>query len=161
MNIKTFTLLFLLSSPLVAVCQSQATTDLAVLTDKLAQLPKVKSTQWQDLQLIGGVMLSYKYEACHDNKNDRHAEMVLFKANNTLGVPVEISFQLVPWFGSQCSNCEGIHEGYKQTVRLESGGEQEGICFKNGMNLFSKFLNMDTPKPLTNFTIRDIAVQTK
>jgi len=106
-----------------------------------------------------GISVSSGLQNCDDVKNGISKEYVLLDVHNENSFPVELSFKKNLWFDGKCNSCASNGSELIVSITLEANEEAQGTCDnKDGLRIFSKMLNLDKVRKLTNYELVDITV---
>jgi hypothetical protein len=107
----------------------------------------------------GGVSISSTLENCNDLKNGTHKEYVLLNVHNENSFPVKLSFKKNLWFDGKCNSCTSTSSEHVVSITIEAESEIHGTCSINdNLRIFSKMLNLEKVRKLTNYELVDITV---
>lgn len=152
---------FFLSSKLVLLFIITALLFIADSSTAQISSIKVKSKDWQQFFNNEFVLISYRYDECHDVQEGIHNENVYIRIVNITGQKLKIEWNTEYWYNDICYGCEaGNTENYK-VLTLEPNQQIEGSCGgknQNELRLLSKMLNFNKETVLTNFNLRDFKV---
>ena len=148
MNIKTHLILFV---AFVFLC-----------TNIKAQINK-KPKEWKQYKEMSGVLIYYKYQEYHSEKDGLHQEFLLLKIVNSTSTKLKIQWDIELWYNDKCTTCgkNVFGEHHKEFV-MEGGGCLEGSLDKNSswnLKIFSKFLNYENIPELTKFELKNLIVE--
>jgi len=106
-----------------------------------------------------GISISSTLQNCNDFKNGTHKEYVLLGVLNANPFPVELSFKKNLWFDEKCNSCTSTSPEHVVSITIEAESEMQGTCDNNdGLRIFSKMLNLEKVRKLTNYELVDITV---
>ena len=112
-----------------------------------------------DLIAKDGISISSKLQNCDDVKNGTSKEYVLLDVHNENLFPVELSFKKNLWFDGKCTSCTSTSSEHIVSITIEAQSEMQGDCNKSdGLRIFSKMLNLEKVRKLTNYELVDITV---
>ena len=106
-----------------------------------------------------GISISSALQNCDDVKNGISKEYVLLDVHNENSFPLELSFKKNLWFDGECNSCASTSPEYVVFITLEAESEMHGSCSaNNSLRIFSKMLNLEKVRKLTNYELVDITV---
>lgn len=109
-----------------------------------------------DLITKDGITIASALQSCNDVKNGIAKEYVILSIINENTYPIELTFKKNLWFDGKPSAPSPKHI---ISVKIEANKKAEGSCTeKNGLRIFSKMLNLNKVRKLTNYELVDITV---
>gem|GEM_PF-400392 len=112
-----------------------------------------------DIITKDGVSISSALQNCADVKNGISKEFVILNVYNENSFPVELSFKKNLWFDGKCTSCSSSSMEHLITITLEAESVMHGSCSTNNdLRIFSKMLNLEKVRKLTNYELVDITV---
>lgn len=112
-----------------------------------------------DLITKDGIAIASALQNCDDLENGISKEFVFLSIYNDNSYPVELSFKKNTWFDGKCSNCTSTSSEHVVSIKIEAQGKIDGNCDENSdLRIFSKMLNLDKVRKLTNYELVDIEV---
>ncbi|GIV34700.1 MAG: hypothetical protein KatS3mg031_2235 [Chitinophagales bacterium] len=116
---------------------------------------------WINYYSSPDLQIDYKRVECHDQANDIHKALVVFRYINLNATPVVVSFNRALWYDGICISCENTAES-RFSVDLPAKGIKEGECGLRDKAFFvlERLLNVKS-KALTKFELNDIQIKNK
>lgn len=112
-----------------------------------------------DLISKDGITIASAMQNCENVKNGISKEYVLLSISNQNNYPVHVSFKKNLWFDGKCKSCSSTSDEHIVSLTIEANKQAEGSCDENnGLRLFSRMLNLDKVRKLTNYELIDITV---
>ncbi|HXH17716.1 MAG TPA: hypothetical protein VNJ07_01430 [Chitinophagales bacterium] len=132
---------------------------LAVIMMALMRLGMAQEI-WQNHYRSEEVEINFRYVACHDQANDIHKQLVVFRFVNLTDKDLTVSFDKRMWHGDKCTGCERSKEN-QFTVKLAAHQTVAGSCDDKTKALYivEKMLE-GTSQALTKFELANIRVLT-
>jgi hypothetical protein len=142
---------------LASVSKSQT---LGQVFEHVKNIEKVHSKDAQSLLNISNLIVDYKYLECNDRANGVHNEYLILELSNPLQNLITVDFDLIPWYDGVCVNCnDNQSEGLHRTFQIQPGQKASADCTNLKNALFSKMLNAEGVRELTNFSITNLIIQ--
>ncbi|MFA7273520.1 MAG: hypothetical protein WC044_06605 [Crocinitomicaceae bacterium] len=117
---------------------------------------------WQTLYEGQGIKIEFRKVDCNPSKSSIQMEEVYLKFTNTMDKLIEVDWQYDVTYGDKCYNCEGGLAEMSQTVKLENLSSLTAECGDENyfrLRIFSRFLNMENDRELTDFHVKEIVVR--
>lgn len=117
---------------------------------------------WESLYEGQGIKIEFRKADCNSSKSSIQMEEIYLKFTNTMDKLVEVDWQYDVTYGDKCYNCEGGLAEMSQTVKLENLSSLTAECGDENyfrLRIFSRFLNMENDRELTDFHVKEIVVR--
>ncbi|MCF8296915.1 MAG: hypothetical protein K9J13_05150 [Saprospiraceae bacterium] len=135
-----------------------------IFTSNLSMGQKLeKPTEWKQFKEVSGVLIYYKFQEHHSEKDGLHQELLLLKMVNTTSSNLKIQWDIELWYDDKCTTCgkNMYNENHKEFVLKESDSVEGNSDVESNWDLkiFSKFLNHKNIPELTKFELTKLIVE--
>lgn len=127
------------------------------------------ATEWKSLTELPEIKVQFKYQNCNNPKKGMEEELVFLQMQNTLNVPIKVSWEEELKYNGKCFNCAGGNPEFKREITLKAGETITAQCAgtetisqafeKSPLRIFSKFVNVPgAESKLTDFKLKNFKI---
>lgn len=116
---------------------------------------------WQLIDRVDACELYCKKSVCDLRQDGISKEEIYFQLKNVSGDTIQVSYDLVLFYGARCYNCDFDNDELKLSITLMPYQSIEGACGDNNvkrLKVFSKFLSGESEVKLSDYQVKNLKI---